>query len=119
MFSSLFLETRHLAAFQGPLRIQKAIELDELGHKPRPSGLMACTQARAVVTVEVFVEQDVIPPMRIGLELLRAAVYRTPSTLIAQEDPSEPVGDLLAHVEEVHRLSRPCGTFDLEVVAVV
>src|SRR5271166_707602 len=105
VFSSLFLETRHLAAFQGPRRIQKARELDELGHKPRLSGLMACTQARAVVTVEVFVEQDVIPPMRIGLELLRAAVYRTPSTLIAQEDPSEPVGDLLAHLEQVHHPS--------------
>lgn len=119
MFSSLFLETRHLAAFQGPRRIQIAIKMDELGHEPGPAGLMAGAQSRPVVAVEIFVKEDVIAPMGIGLELLCAAVYRTPAALIAQEDPSEPVGDLLAHLEEVHHLSRPCGAFDLEVVAVV
>ncbi len=105
MFPSHFLKTCHLAAFQSPLRIQKAIELDELGHEPGPTGLMARAQPCTVVTVEVFVEQHVIPPMGIGLELLRAAVHRTPALLIAQEDPSEPIGDLLAHLEQVHHLS--------------
>ena len=65
---------------------------------------MAGAQPGAVVAVEVFVEQDVIAPVGIGLELLRAAVDRTPAMLIAQEDPGEPVGDLLAHLEEVHHL---------------
>ena len=48
---------------------------------------MAGAQPGAVVAVEVFVEQDVIAPMRIGLELLHAAVDRTPAMLIARKGP--------------------------------
>lgn len=38
-------ETCHLTAFQQLLRIQRAIELDELGHQASPAGLMAGTKA--------------------------------------------------------------------------
>ena len=63
--SAQFLEPRHLAAFQGPLRIQEAIELDELGHKPGPTGLMAGTATTTRISVEIFVEQYQILPVRI------------------------------------------------------
>ena len=66
---------------------------------------MARTQSGAVVAVEVFVKQNVVAPMGIGLELLRAAVDRTLTLFIPQEDPAEPLRDLLAHLEEVHHLS--------------
>jgi hypothetical protein len=62
-------ETRYLTPLQGALRIQNAIELNELGNQSRPTGLMAGTQPCAVVTVKVFEELHVIPPMRIGLKL--------------------------------------------------
>ena len=42
----------------------------------RPSGLVAGANAGAVVAVEVFVEKDVVSPMRVGLEFLRAAKHR-------------------------------------------
>ena len=101
-FPCSLLESRHLAALQGPLGIQVAEELDEFGHEPGPAGLVARAQPCAVVAVEVFVEEDVVAPVGIGLELLRAAVHGTPAVLVAQEDPGEPIGDLLGHLEEIH-----------------
>ena len=38
------------------------------GDQPRPSGLMAGADARAVIAVEVFVEQDEVAPVRVDLE---------------------------------------------------
>ena len=35
---------------------ENAEELNELGDKPRPAGLMACSQASAVVSVKVLIE---------------------------------------------------------------
>ena len=41
-----------------------------------PSGLMAGSEPGAIVPVEVFVEENVIPPVGIFLELLGASVDR-------------------------------------------
>ena len=98
-----------LAAFQALLRIERAEELDQLRHQPGPAGLMAGAEPRAVVAVEVFVEQDVVAPVGIGLELLRAAVHRPPAVLVAQEDPREPVGDLLGTSKRFIILPEPVG----------
>ena len=68
----------------GPALNPEAVELDALGHQPGPAGLVAGAQPCAVVAVEVLVEEDVIPPMRIGLELLRAAVNGSPAVLVAE-----------------------------------
>ncbi len=73
------------ATFQGALGIQKAVKLDEFGHESGPASLMAGTEPGAIVAVEVFVEQDVIAPVGIALELLRSAVHRTLATLVAVE----------------------------------
>ena len=35
---------------------ENAEELNELGDEPRPAGLMACSQASAVVSVKVLIE---------------------------------------------------------------
>jgi hypothetical protein len=66
---------------------------------------MACAEPRAVVTMEVFEAEDVIRPVWIVLEFLRAAVNRSPAVFVLQEYPTEPVGDLSAHLEQVHHLS--------------
>ena len=44
--------------------------------RPGPAGLMARADTRAVVAMEVFVEQQVIAPERIVLELRRDAEHR-------------------------------------------
>src|SRR5215471_15628177 len=49
--------------------VEVAKHLYQAGHEAGPSGLMAGAQASSIVAVEVFVEEDVIAPVRIGLEL--------------------------------------------------
>src|SRR5689334_18554078 len=60
-------------------------------HEPRddagPAGLVAGAQAGTVVAVEILVEQQVIAPVRVVLEDLRAAVHRAAAVLVFQEDP--------------------------------
>ena len=63
---------------------------DEAG----PAGLMACAEPGAVVAVEVFVEEDVVAPVGIGLELFRAAVDGSPAVWCGEPDGDEPVGEV-------------------------
>ena len=63
---------------------------------PGPAGLVARAKAGAVVAVEVLVEEDVVAPVRVVLELLRAAVDRPAALVVAQEDRAEAVGELPA-----------------------
>ncbi len=93
--------------------------MNELRDETGPARLVARTEPCAVVAVEVFVEEDVVAPVRIGLELLRAPIYGSPACHIAREYPGEPCGDFPAHLEKVHLLTRARGTLDGEVVAVI
>ena len=88
-------EGRTLADLKHLLGIEKSKELDHLRHQPGPSRLVACTESCAVVGVEVLVEEDVVAPVGVGLELLRAPVDGPPAMFIAQEDAGKPVRDLL------------------------
>src|SRR5262245_44020124 len=108
-----------LAYLQEPLGVQQAIELDDFGHDAGPAGLVAGAEPGAVVAVEILIEQNVIAPVRVGLELLRAAVHRPPPVLVAQEHPAEPLADLFGDLVEIHHVPGAGGTLDLEVVAVV
>ena len=63
---------------------------------------MAGSDTGTVVSVKVLVEQNVVLPIRIGLELLRAAVNRPvtlrltigAATFAAQEGADDPPADL-------------------------
>jgi hypothetical protein len=72
-----------LTQLQEPLGIQKAVKLDKFGHEPGPAGLVAGAKPRAVVAVEVFVEEEMCAPVRIGLEFLGAAELEMVSNLIS------------------------------------
>src|SRR6267142_1545009 len=84
-----------------------------------PSGLMARPEPRAVVAVEVFIEQDEVAPVRVLLELAGAAVHRPPAIRVAQEDVGQAARDLLGDLIERHVPAGAGGTFDGEPVAVV
>src|SRR6516165_6074888 len=71
----LVLQLRAPAGLKELRCVHEAKQLYQAGDHSRPSGLMAGTQARSVVPVEVLVKQDVVAPVRIGLELPRAAVH--------------------------------------------
>src|SRR6266567_8627154 len=100
-------------------RVEESEELDQLCHHAGPSRLVARAQPRPVVSVEVLVEQEVIAPVGIGLELLGPTVDGPPTALIAKEQAAQPVRDLLGNLEEVHLVARTGRAFNLEAVAVV
>src|SRR5262249_11943590 len=56
-----------------------AVAVDDPADPPGPAGLVARPDASTVVPLEVLVEEDAVPPVRIGLKLLRAAKDRPPS----------------------------------------
>ena len=93
-----------LARFQCPLGIKKAVKLNHLGYQPCPAGLMTGTESRAIVAMKVLVKEDVVAPVGICLEFLRATIDSSPAVFVAQTDTGESVGDLLAYLEEVHHL---------------
>ena len=47
---------------------------------------MAGAESCAVVTMKVLVEQDVVAPVRIFLELLRPSIYWAPAVGVQQKD---------------------------------
>src|SRR6185369_11169702 len=109
--------------FLADLEIVRTVKAAEYPNEGRnqsgPAGLMARADARPVVAVEVLVELQVVAPVRIGLERLRAAIHWALAAFVAQEDAREAVGDLASDFEQVHQLARAGRTFDLERVAVV
>src|SRR5438445_13884797 len=68
-----------------------AVLLHELREQGGPPRLVACADARAVVAVKIFVKENQVSPMGIGLESLRAAIERPPAVAGAQEDSGQPM----------------------------
>src|SRR5215510_3886849 len=81
--------------------------LNQLGHQPRPSGLMAGAKPRAVVAVEVLKEENQVAPVLVALEFFYPAVYGPAPVFAAQEEFDQPPRQLLADVPEIHHFSRP------------
>ena len=73
------------------------------GGQPAPAGLMAGADASAIVTMKVFVEERIIPPVGIGLKFLGGAVHRPASGGIAQENAREAPRYLGSNFKQVHR----------------
>src|SRR5499433_3296829 len=93
-----------LANLQEMLGVDEAEELDARGHESRPACLVAGTQSGAVVTMKVLVEEEVVAPMGVGLELLGPPVDGPATAFIAQKDAREPLCDLTGHLEEGQHL---------------
>ena len=104
-----FLECGLLAAFQEPFGIQDSIELDEFGHEAGPAGLVARAQSRPVVAVKVFIEENVVTPVRIGLELVRAPINWPLAFFISQKDPAQPIAISLETSKRFIILPDPVG----------
>src|SRR4029079_4105853 len=95
------LEGRPLTPLQHDLRIQQTVELDGFGHQSSPPCLMTCAKPGSIVSMEVFVKENVITPQRVILEFFRATIDGAFPLLIAKEDSAEPICDLLAHFKEI------------------
>src|SRR5690348_13233854 len=78
---------------------------------------MAGSYPSSRVTVEVFVEEDEVPPMWVGLKLFEIPENGPAALLVLQEDARHPARQLSRHLPQSHHLSRPGWKLDLEVVA--
>src|SRR4029077_6716166 len=89
--------------------------LEQFCNDTRPAGLMARSHARPVVSVEIFVEQDQIAPMRV-VAVPGGLVYRPGALLISQEYPRQAARDLRCDFPKRHILARSGRTLNLKVV---
>src|SRR5262249_31511457 len=97
--SKLLKIKRSAPLFQIILGIEMPEDRDQDCNQSGPPGLMTGADAGTVVAVKILVEQQMVPPMRIGLELLRATKDRPASCTIAQENASQPVGNFAGYLE--------------------
>src|SRR5688572_30259494 len=81
--------------FQKMPRVDRAEVLDHRGHESGPPGLVAGTEAGAVVAVEILMEQQQIAPVGIGLERLLAAEHGAAPVRPAFPDRDHPPSDFL------------------------
>src|SRR5262249_52543689 len=105
-----------LAEFEELLGCARREDVHDAGDAAGPPRLVAGADACAVVAVEVLVEQDQVTPVRVVLELARAAVYRAPAVLVAEKDAGHPLGKRLGHLVEIHPLTGTGRVVDSEVV---
>ena len=60
--------------------------VEQHSDQPRPTGLMARTKALARLSMKVFVEQKIVLPVGIPLDVLVLAIEGTLTAVIAQEE---------------------------------
>src|SRR5262245_4608440 len=108
-----------LADLQGMLGVEEAEELDGRGYESRPTCLMAGTHSGAVVTMKVLVEEEVVAPMGVGLELVGPPIDGPAAALIAEKDARESLGELTAHLEESQHPPCPGRAFHPKLGAVI
>jgi hypothetical protein len=85
--------SRPKAASRPPCSKVSASSLPNMSIRPPgPTRLMAGADAGAVVAMEVFVEQQIVAPIRIALEFFGAAEHRPPTALVAEKYPGQAIG---------------------------
>ena len=65
--------------------------LDQRCDHAGPARLVAGAHASTAITVEVFIERDVVTPVRVTLKVLHVPEDRSPPLLIAREDVYQPL----------------------------
>lgn len=65
---------------------------------------MGCTQSSTIVSMEEFIEMDVIPEMRISVEFRVTAINGSSTMFISAKEMDESVLDFLSTSCEVHEL---------------
>ena len=67
----------------------RAEEREECAYQSGPASLVTCANARPVVAVEVFVEEQMVSPVWVLLKLFGAAVHGPPPVAVSEEDPRQ------------------------------
>src|ERR1700692_2462398 len=90
--------------------------LHQLGDNARPSGLMAGAQASAGVAMEVLVKENQVSPMRVRLELLQVAEYRSVALFVTKKDDCHSARQLPCPYPQRLHVSRSSRELDFEIV---
>src|SRR5882724_9420431 len=80
---------------------------------------MAGSHSGSRVTMEVFVKEDQITPVRVSLELFEIPEHRATTSLILQEYVRHTARQFSRYLPQGHHLSRPGWELDLEIVSEV
>src|ERR1041385_5501128 len=91
--------------------------LEQLGDQGGPARLGARAEAVPQVAVEVLVEEDEVPPVRVVPVPFEPAVRRPAAVGAAQEDPREAPRDLPRRLPQRHLLAGARRELHLELVA--
>ena len=95
------------------------IGLDGASDEAGPAGLMRGAETSAVVAMEIFVEEEIVAEVGIGLEFFAAAEDGAAAGRVAKENVGEAAFDFAGDFEEGHLLAGAGGALDGEVVAEV
>ena len=90
---------------------------DQIRHQRAPPRLVHGPQAGAVVTVEVFEEEQVLAPARVALELLDRAVDRPSPVLAGQPDRDQPATQVRGDLVQRQLMTGPGRVLDQDPVA--
>src|SRR6185369_3327650 len=101
------------------LRLHRSENPDQAGDQSGPSGLVAGSQAGAVVAVEIFVEENQVAPVWIVLEFSGASVDGAAAYRGAQESADETIGDFASHLKQGHLDSGAGGALHFKVIPVI
>src|SRR5258708_6685042 len=96
-----------------------ALLLNQHCHEASPARLMACAKSCAVITVKVFMEQKVVTPVEITLQLVVFPIVRTVSLLAPQEKADEALREFICHLLQGQILAPSRRALDLKIVAAV
>src|SRR5262245_10748966 len=91
---------------------------DHVGDQRAPARLVRSAEPAAGVAVVVFMEQDVVLEMRIGLHLLVAAEDGAASLVVAPEDADEAAAQVIGNLLQRYLAAGADRTFDPELVAI-
>jgi hypothetical protein len=87
--------------------------LNQTGHQGSPTGLMTCAEPLACFSVEIFMKQDEVFPIRIVLEPRPRPISGTLAGLIGQEEPRQAPADFLGDLFKIQIVTRTSGTLNL------
>src|SRR5580704_5084662 len=93
--------------------------LDQFGDEPGPACLVVRADTGAVIRMEIFVEEQQVPPVGIALEQFGAASDGAAAHFVTNENVNEAAGDFGSHGPEIHFATRSRREFHFEVLAVV
>src|SRR5262249_52811237 len=91
--------------------------LEQLGDQAGPAGLVRRPGAAAAVCVEILVEQNVVPKVRVVLQLRAVAEHRPAVPLVTKEETAQAACHLNGDLINREQLSGTGWAHELEGVA--